>query len=231
MSGLQAQPAVVLGPAVQTPRQAASSLGVQTGQIVQCVMFRRKPDAAAVLVLTSGDRRLDERKIEALVCAAGGRLVRANADFVKNTAGPLGAAVSPAGQGAVAVTLMDASLFRFNALWLADGQAQSVRQASPQDVQAQTGARVADVSVHPDEERKARQQSKDQVASLAATVGASGDKVPSPCISVCRINADSGLCEGCYRTLKEISGWSRSGPQAQRLLWQAIGQRMASEPD
>jgi predicted Fe-S protein YdhL (DUF1289 family) len=52
--------------------------------------------------------------------------------------------------------------------------------------------------------------------------------VPSPCISVCRINADSGMCEGCFRTLGEISGWARSGPDAQRELWRTIGQRMAA---
>jgi predicted Fe-S protein YdhL (DUF1289 family) len=44
---------------------------------------------------------------------------------------------------------------------------------------------------------------------------------------VCRISADTGWCEGCFRTLGEISDWSRSGPDAQRRLWQTITQRMA----
>ena len=30
---------------------------------------------------------------------------------------------------------------------------------------------------------------------------------PSPCINVCRMDAASGLCEGCARTLAEIGGW------------------------
>lgn len=99
------------------------------------------------------------------------------------------------------------------------------------ELNASSGAPVVDVSVDPEEEKKARQHSDALLSALALTVSASGDRVPSPCISVCRINADTGLCEGCYRTLREISGWSRSGPAAQRLLWQTIGQRMAAVPD
>jgi len=31
----------------------------------------------------------------------------------------------------------------------------------------------------------------------------------SPCINVCTLNIDSGLCQGCWRTLDEITRWSR----------------------
>jgi predicted Fe-S protein YdhL (DUF1289 family) len=29
----------------------------------------------------------------------------------------------------------------------------------------------------------------------------------SPCISHCIIDKDSGFCEGCWRTLNEVSAW------------------------
>jgi predicted Fe-S protein YdhL (DUF1289 family) len=32
--------------------------------------------------------------------------------------------------------------------------------------------------------------------------------VASPCISVCAIDATTGLCTGCLRTLDEIAVWS-----------------------
>jgi len=35
-------------------------------------------------------------------------------------------------------------------------------------------------------------------------------RVISPCISVCRIDADN-VCEGCGRTIKEIRDWSIYG--------------------
>ena len=33
--------------------------------------------------------------------------------------------------------------------------------------------------------------------------------VASPCIQLCAVDAASGLCLGCRRTLAEIAGWSR----------------------
>jgi hypothetical protein len=39
--------------------------------------------------------------------------------------------------------------------------------------------------------------------------------VPSPCINICRLNAQ-GLCIGCRRTLSEIAEWS-SATDARRL--------------
>jgi predicted Fe-S protein YdhL (DUF1289 family) len=35
-----------------------------------------------------------------------------------------------------------------------------------------------------------------------------GDDVPSPCVSVCRMNEATRLCAGCFRTLDEIACWS-----------------------
>jgi hypothetical protein len=32
-------------------------------------------------------------------------------------------------------------------------------------------------------------------------------EVPSPCVSICVMDAITGLCAGCYRTLDEIAGW------------------------
>lgn len=31
----------------------------------------------------------------------------------------------------------------------------------------------------------------------------------SPCINVCSLDADLGVCRGCFRTIDEISAWSR----------------------
>ena len=49
--------------------------------------------------------------------------------------------------------------------------------------------------------------------------------VPSPCISVCRINPDDGLCLGCLRDIDEIAGWSRMDEDAKRAVWQSIRAR------
>ena len=50
-------------------------------------------------------------------------------------------------------------------------------------------------------------------------------RVPSPCIDVCRMDANSGLCEGCLRTLDEIAGWATATDDAKHLILAAIAQR------
>ena len=49
--------------------------------------------------------------------------------------------------------------------------------------------------------------------------------VPSPCINVCRMDARSGLCEGCLRTIDEITVWSRLADADKRLVWARIEHR------
>jgi len=49
--------------------------------------------------------------------------------------------------------------------------------------------------------------------------------LPSPCISVCRMDAASGLCEGCMRTLDEIAAWGMMDNRARRAVWQLIEKR------
>lgn len=51
--------------------------------------------------------------------------------------------------------------------------------------------------------------------------------VPSPCISVCRMDASTGWCEGCLRTIEEIAGWSLFDDDAKRAVWDAIEARHA----
>ena len=46
--------------------------------------------------------------------------------------------------------------------------------------------------------------------------------VPSPCINVCRMDAPSGLCEGCQRTLAEIAGWSSMSDGEKREVWRRL---------
>jgi uncharacterized protein len=56
----------------------------------------------------------------------------------------------------------------------------------------------------------------------------STDPLPSPCTSVCRMSGDTGLCEGCFRTLDEIVAWSRIGDEGEngkRRIWSNISQR------
>ncbi|MEI6733222.1 MAG: DUF1289 domain-containing protein [Comamonadaceae bacterium] len=50
-------------------------------------------------------------------------------------------------------------------------------------------------------------------------------EVPSPCISVCRMNPQSGLCEGCLRSIEEIAQWGSAGDEFKQTILKRIEQR------
>lgn len=216
---------VMLDDAARTAQQAADALGVALGQIAKSIVFRRKSDEVAVLVVTSGDRRVDEKKVEALACPDGRRLGRADAAFVKSRTGFSIGGVSPLAHAVPSVTLIDASLFRFGDIWAAAGHPHAMFQLSPQQLQSLTGAPVADLAVNAEEDKLALQRAIEQVRLRALTLESQAD-APSPCISICRMSAGSGLCEGCFRTAGEIAAWSRASDADKRSLWTSIEQRM-----
>ena len=219
---------VMLDDAARTAQQAADALGVELGQIAKSIVFRRKSDDVAVLVVTSGDRRVDERKLEALVCPDGKRIGRADAAFVKTKTGFSIGGVSPLAHAGDVVTLIDRSLMRFDEVWAAAGHPHAVFKLMPQALELLTGAALVDVAVDIDDEKAAQRRAIDLIAIRARETSPDSDIVPSPCISVCRISADSGLCEGCFRTLGEISAWSRLPFEGKRVLWQTIHERIAA---
>lgn len=137
---------LMLDGAARTAQEAADGLGVQLGQIAKSVIFKRKSDALAVLVVTSGDRRVDEKKVSALV----GKVGRADADFVKAQTGFTIGGVSPVAHLHPPVTLLDQDLWRFDEVWAAAGHPHGVFRLRPDDFKRLTGAPVADVVLAPE---------------------------------------------------------------------------------
>ncbi len=65
-----------------------------------------------------------------------------------------------------------------------------------------------------------------RLVRMRAPAGAAAGETPSPCISICRMNERTGFCEGCFRTLGEIAGWSSADDERKRGIWKKIEQRM-----
>lgn len=54
------------------------------------------------------------------------------------------------------------------------------------------------------------------------------DAPVSPCTLVCTMDARTGLCLGCHRTLDEIAGWSRADVAEKRAILDRVAQRAAT---
>ena len=52
--------------------------------------------------------------------------------------------------------------------------------------------------------------------------------VPSPCISICQMDDDTGWCSGCLRTLDEIACWSVLDDAQKQGVCLELGRRRQS---
>ncbi len=50
------------------------------------------------------------------------------------------------------------------------------------------------------------------------------DEIESPCVKLCSIHPEAKLCVGCFRSIDEITQWSRMNPVDRRRI-------MAELPD
>ena len=55
--------------------------------------------------------------------------------------------------------------------------------------------------------------------------------VASPCVNVCSIDARTGWCEGCLRTIDEIAAWGVLNNAQKREVWKLLPQRRRAVDD
>jgi predicted Fe-S protein YdhL (DUF1289 family) len=53
--------------------------------------------------------------------------------------------------------------------------------------------------------------------------------IVSPCINVCAIDAATGLCSGCGRTLDEIARWASMSDVEREAIMRALPERRARD--
>jgi predicted Fe-S protein YdhL (DUF1289 family) len=56
--------------------------------------------------------------------------------------------------------------------------------------------------------------------------------IKTPCIKVCVVDGESGLCLGCYRQLSEVAGWARlSDAEREAILAELPSRRSRIRPE
>ncbi|WP_343079408.1 DUF1289 domain-containing protein [Ostreiculturibacter nitratireducens] len=51
------------------------------------------------------------------------------------------------------------------------------------------------------------------------------DEIESPCVKICSIHPVERICIGCYRTVEEITAWSRMAPESRRRIMSELKAR------
>jgi len=53
----------------------------------------------------------------------------------------------------------------------------------------------------------------------------------TPCVNVCLLDGETGLCVGCGRTVAEISSWASLSPEQRRAIMATLPARMQQLED
>lgn len=132
----------VMPEATHTAQAAAEALGCAVAEIAKSIIFRAADDRA-VLVITSGKNRVDDRKVAALI---GQALGKADADFVRARTGFVIGGVAPVAHLEPPIVLLDADLMAFPTVWPAAGHPNTMFRIDPDQLVRITGAVVADIA-------------------------------------------------------------------------------------
>jgi prolyl-tRNA editing enzyme YbaK/EbsC (Cys-tRNA(Pro) deacylase) len=114
---------VELPGAARTAQAAAEFLGCNVAQIANSLVFRSQPSDKAVLVMSSGAKRVDVARLSALL---GEPVQKADADFVRLRTGFAIGGVAPVGHAAIDRIFIEKSLAAHRELWAAAGHPHTV---------------------------------------------------------------------------------------------------------
>jgi len=123
----------------RTANEAAQAVGCEIGQIVKSLIFIAEESNRPILVLASGQNRVNEKRIEALI---GEPLGRATPDFVRERTGFAIGGVPPIGHLEELETFIDEDLLQYLELWAAAGTPHAVFRLSPEELIKMTKGRV-----------------------------------------------------------------------------------------
>src|SRR5271155_5254547 len=127
----------------RTAADAAAAVGCTGAQIAKSLIFRPRDTNPPVLVGASGANRVDEKRIAAEI---GERVIRADADFVREATGFAIGGVPPVGHRTPPITLIDDDLFQLETIWAAAGTPNAVFQLTPERLAAITGGRRSTIA-------------------------------------------------------------------------------------
>ena len=134
---------VELPGAARTAKAAAEFLGCDVGQIANSLVFRALATDRAVLVMSSGARRVD---VARLAAAVGEPIGKADAEFVRARTGFAIGGVAPAGHTGELAKFVDRALAGYPKVWAAAGHAHTVFPLTYDELLRLTGGTEANLA-------------------------------------------------------------------------------------
>lgn len=132
-----------LDQSTRTAEEAASACGCAVAQIVKSLVFRGQDSQTPILLLVSGQNRVNEKQAAEY---AGEKLERPDAQYVRDITGYAIGGIPPFAHATALRTFIDADLLQFDIVWAAAGTPNSVFSVSPRELSDRTGAQIVSMS-------------------------------------------------------------------------------------
>jgi prolyl-tRNA editing enzyme YbaK/EbsC (Cys-tRNA(Pro) deacylase) len=137
-------PAIIELPgAARTAQAAAAFLDCDIGQIANSLVFRTGLSGSAVLVMSSGARRVDTARLAATI---GEPVGKADAAFVRERTGFAIGGVAPVGHATRIASYVETSLAAHRDIWAAAGHPHTVFRLSYEELLRITGGLAVEVA-------------------------------------------------------------------------------------
>lgn len=122
--------------------EAAQAIGCKVEQIAKSLVFRGVQSDMAIVVVTSGANRVNEKKLENVVSES---IEKPDADFVREKTGFSIGGVPPLGHRTRIKVFIDQDLLQYDEIWAAAGTPNAVFKLTPRQLQDMTEGQVISV--------------------------------------------------------------------------------------
>jgi Cys-tRNA(Pro) deacylase len=126
----------------RSAQDAARAVGCEVGQIVKSLVFKGKQSQQAVLVVTSGANRVNEKAIGKELAEP---IKMADPEFVRQVTGFAIGGVPPVGHRHALKIFIDEDLLQYEEIWAAAGTPHAVFRLTPGDLKTITNGKVISV--------------------------------------------------------------------------------------
>ena len=126
----------------RTAQEAAAACDCAIGQIIKSLVFRGRDSGKAVLLLVSGQNRVDEAQAKTYV---GEKLQRPDAAFVRDVTGYAIGGIPPFAHDQPLATYIDRDLMAYDVVWAAAGTPNCLFSVSPHALAEAVNATIVDV--------------------------------------------------------------------------------------
>lgn len=125
-----------------TALDAANALSCTVGQIAKSIIFKTKNSNQPILVIASGQNRVNEERIREYISES---IEKADADLILKQTGFVIGGVAPLGHLKELKAFIDEDLFQYDEIWAAAGTPNAVFKLKPKDLIKMTNGQIISI--------------------------------------------------------------------------------------